>query len=250
MSEARFEDLQAELNEIVGRLERGDVPVDEALELWQRGDELLRLCRERLALAEAESRSSRTGPTTAGLAARPKTQHDVDYQRERTHRRRTCSALCRAGDEDAWRELVERFSRYVYAITTQGFRLAPDEADDVFQDVFARAYERLDTLRSDEALRPWIGQLARRCCLDRLRPSTRAAGGARCPGGSNRRGRPREARGGDRRARGARRSVAGLPGGTRPLFLPRRELSDDRRRARPARRNDRKPDLAVPDTTS
>ena len=52
MSEARFEDLQAELNEIVGRLERGDVPVDEALELWQRGDELLRLCRERLALAE------------------------------------------------------------------------------------------------------------------------------------------------------------------------------------------------------
>ena len=83
------------------------------------------------------------------------------------------AALCRAGDQDAWRELVERFSRYVYAITTQGFRLAPDEADDVFQDVFARAYERLDTLRSDEALRPWIGQLARRCCLDRLRVRAR-----------------------------------------------------------------------------
>ena len=61
MSEARFEDLQAELNEIVGRLERGDVPVDEALELWRRGDELLRLCRERLALAEGriEELSSR-----------------------------------------------------------------------------------------------------------------------------------------------------------------------------------------------
>lgn len=83
------------------------------------------------------------------------------------------AALCRAGDQDAWRELVERFSRYVYAITTQGFRLAQDEADDVFQDVFARAYERLDTLRSDEALRPWIGQLARRCCLDRLRARAR-----------------------------------------------------------------------------
>lgn len=52
MSEARFEDLQAELNEIVGRLERGDVPVDEALELWRRGEQLLLLCRERLALAE------------------------------------------------------------------------------------------------------------------------------------------------------------------------------------------------------
>jgi RNA polymerase sigma factor (sigma-70 family) len=82
-------------------------------------------------------------------------------------------ARCRAGDQGAWRELVERFSRYVYAITTQGFRLTPDEADDVFQDVFTRAYERLDTLRSDEAVRPWIGQLARRCCLDRLRVRAR-----------------------------------------------------------------------------
>jgi exodeoxyribonuclease VII small subunit len=47
-----FEQLQAELEQIVGRLERGDVPVDEALQLWQRGEELLRLCRERLASAE------------------------------------------------------------------------------------------------------------------------------------------------------------------------------------------------------
>jgi RNA polymerase sigma factor (sigma-70 family) len=83
------------------------------------------------------------------------------------------AARCRAGDEDAWRELVDRFSRYVYAIAAQGFRLPPDEAEDVFQDVFSRAYERLDSLRSDEALRPWIGQLTRRCCLDRLRARAR-----------------------------------------------------------------------------
>jgi exodeoxyribonuclease VII small subunit len=47
-----FEQLQAELEQIVGRLERGDVAVDEALQLWRRGEELLRLCRERLATAE------------------------------------------------------------------------------------------------------------------------------------------------------------------------------------------------------
>ena len=64
-------------------------------------------------------------------------------------------------------------SRGTSTRSTQGFRLAPDEADDVFQDVFTRAYERLDTLRSDEALRPWIGQLTRRCCLDRLRSRAR-----------------------------------------------------------------------------
>ena len=82
-------------------------------------------------------------------------------------------ARCRNGDPDAWNALVERFARYVSAIATQAFRLPAHDAEDVFQDVFARVYERLDTLRSDEAIRPWIGQLTRNCCLDLLRSSNR-----------------------------------------------------------------------------
>lgn len=80
---------------------------------------------------------------------------------------------CRAGDEAAWNELVERFSRYVYAIAVQAFRLGPHDAEDVFQDVFARVYEHLGRLRSDEAIRPWIAQLTRRLCIDRLRAGGR-----------------------------------------------------------------------------
>jgi len=75
---------------------------------------------------------------------------------------------CRAGDDRAWNELVERYSRYVYAICTRGFRLGDEDADDVFQDVFTRVYTRLDSLRDPSALRPWIGQLTRRRCLDAL----------------------------------------------------------------------------------
>jgi RNA polymerase sigma factor (sigma-70 family) len=75
---------------------------------------------------------------------------------------------CRAGDTDAWNELVERYSRYVYAIAVRGFRLSDDDAEDVFQDVFTRIYLRLDSLRDDSALRPWIAQLTRRRCLDAL----------------------------------------------------------------------------------
>jgi RNA polymerase sigma factor (sigma-70 family) len=75
---------------------------------------------------------------------------------------------CRADDADAWNELVERYSRYVYAIAVRGFRLSDDDAEDVFQDVFTRIYLRLDTLRDDSALRPWIAQLTRRRCLDAL----------------------------------------------------------------------------------
>ena len=82
-------------------------------------------------------------------------------------------ARCRAGDAAAWNELVERFSRYVFAICTQGFRLADHDAEDVFQDVFARVYAQLDRLRSDASFRPWLAQLTRRACIDRLRAGNR-----------------------------------------------------------------------------
>jgi RNA polymerase sigma factor (sigma-70 family) len=78
-------------------------------------------------------------------------------------------ARCRAGDHEAWNELVERFSRYVYAIAVQAFKLPEHDAEDVFQEVFARAYEHLPKLRDDNAIRPWLAQLARRLCIDRLR---------------------------------------------------------------------------------
>jgi RNA polymerase sigma factor (sigma-70 family) len=82
-------------------------------------------------------------------------------------------ARCRNGDEDAWRELVARFSRYVYAISCQAYRLRQEDAEEVFQEVFARAYQHLGKLRDDEAIRPWIGQLTRRLCIDRLRAGSR-----------------------------------------------------------------------------
>jgi len=94
-------------------------------------------------------------------------------------------ARCRTGDEAAWAELVNRFSRYVYAIATKGFGLRADDAEDVFQEVFARVFERLDTLRDGDALRPWIAQLARRCSIDALRRSGREVPVAEPPEGGD-----------------------------------------------------------------
>jgi RNA polymerase sigma factor (sigma-70 family) len=82
-------------------------------------------------------------------------------------------ARCREGDQAAWSELVNRFSRYVYAIIGQGFGLRAENAEDVFQEVFARAYQHLGRLRDDEAIRPWIAQLTRRLCIDQLRSGSR-----------------------------------------------------------------------------
>jgi len=80
---------------------------------------------------------------------------------------------CRGGDTKAWNLLVERFSRYVYAICSQGFRLSPQDSEDVFQDVFTKVYEQLPRLRDNSAVRPWIAQLTRRACIDRLRLRSR-----------------------------------------------------------------------------
>jgi exodeoxyribonuclease VII small subunit len=49
-----FEQAQRELEAIVNRLESGEAPLDEALKLWERGEELYRLCRERLDNAEGK----------------------------------------------------------------------------------------------------------------------------------------------------------------------------------------------------
>jgi exodeoxyribonuclease VII small subunit len=49
-----FEAAQRELEQIVERLERGQAPLDEAIALWERGEELYRLCLEQLDSAQGK----------------------------------------------------------------------------------------------------------------------------------------------------------------------------------------------------
>ncbi len=50
--EKTFEASLGELEEIVGRLESGDLPLEESLELFEKGIKLSRECRTRLTNAE------------------------------------------------------------------------------------------------------------------------------------------------------------------------------------------------------
>jgi exodeoxyribonuclease VII small subunit len=50
--ERSFEELQKELEDVVTRLERGDVAVDEAIALLRRGEDLYQACAARLEAAE------------------------------------------------------------------------------------------------------------------------------------------------------------------------------------------------------
>ena len=53
-AEQTFEDAQRELEQIVERLERGEAGLDEAITLWERGEELYKLCVGRLDAAQGK----------------------------------------------------------------------------------------------------------------------------------------------------------------------------------------------------
>jgi exodeoxyribonuclease VII small subunit len=54
VSEQSFEDAQRELEQIVERLERGEANLDEAIQLWERGEELYKLCVGKLDAAQGK----------------------------------------------------------------------------------------------------------------------------------------------------------------------------------------------------
>ena len=53
-TEPAFEEAQRELEQIVERLEQGQASLDEALALWERGEQLYAFCRERLDSAQGK----------------------------------------------------------------------------------------------------------------------------------------------------------------------------------------------------
>jgi exodeoxyribonuclease VII small subunit len=49
-----YEEAERELQQIVERLERGDAALDDAIKLWERGEELYRFCAQQLDSAEGK----------------------------------------------------------------------------------------------------------------------------------------------------------------------------------------------------
>lgn len=72
------------------------------------------------------------------------------------------------GDVDAFTALVRRHGGIVraYAVKVLG---SPDAADDVVQDTFVRAWERLDELRDPSAVRAWLMRIASNRAIELLR---------------------------------------------------------------------------------
>ena len=65
------------------------------------------------------------------------------------------------GDQEAWTELVDRFSPLLIGVIRH-YRLSPSQVDDVAQTVWLRLVEHLGDLRQPAALPGWIVTTARR----------------------------------------------------------------------------------------
>jgi RNA polymerase sigma-70 factor (ECF subfamily) len=76
-------------------------------------------------------------------------------------------AAARAGDRVAFGRLYRRYARMVHGIALA--RLRAEDADDIVQEVFVRALDRLDTLRDAHAFGGWLASIAKHLILDLVR---------------------------------------------------------------------------------
>jgi len=77
-------------------------------------------------------------------------------------------ARARQGDEEAFRALVERHSRSVFRLA---FRMTGNEqdAEDVVQESFLRAYKQLDRFESRANFGTWLYRITANCSVDLMR---------------------------------------------------------------------------------
>lgn len=79
----------------------------------------------------------------------------------------TVVARIRAGDRDAFRVLVERYSHMLFV---QSYRILnnEDDAEEVVQETFLRAYRSLPRFEERSNFGTWLYRIAANCALDLL----------------------------------------------------------------------------------
>jgi RNA polymerase sigma-70 factor (ECF subfamily) len=76
----------------------------------------------------------------------------------------------RAGSEEAFRQLVLRFERPVYGLVLRMVH-DPGTAEELAQDVFVKAYRRLETYDPGRRFGSWLFKIAHNTTIDHLRRS-------------------------------------------------------------------------------
>jgi RNA polymerase sigma-70 factor (ECF subfamily) len=73
-----------------------------------------------------------------------------------------------AGDDEAFAELVRRHKRKVFGIAAR-FAHNDHELDDICQEIFVKAYQKLKSFRGEAPFEHWVSRIAVHACYDFLR---------------------------------------------------------------------------------
>jgi RNA polymerase sigma-70 factor (ECF subfamily) len=77
---------------------------------------------------------------------------------------------CLAGDEKAYRELVEQYQARVYSLALRMVRRSED-AEDLTQETFVRMFRALSRYDPARSFAAWLFTIATRLCIDHIRRS-------------------------------------------------------------------------------
>ena len=73
---------------------------------------------------------------------------------------------CLRGNQQAWSSVVEKYKNLVYSAPVK-YRMSPQDAADIFQEVWVDLYEELKNLRKPGALGGWLISVASHKCYQR-----------------------------------------------------------------------------------
>src|SRR5258706_8001946 len=76
------------------------------------------------------------------------------------------------GDQSSYEALIRKYQPRIFA-TVRRYARRPDEVEDIVQEIFTKAWQKLGSYRAEAPFEHWLMRLAVRSCFDFLRAHQR-----------------------------------------------------------------------------
>ena len=94
------------------------------------------------------------------------------YSRQMERSEAECIAAAKRGDAASFEPLIVKYSPRVFA-TARRYARRESEVEDIVQEIWLKAYQKLSSFRGDAPFEHWLMRLAVRTCYDFLRSHQR-----------------------------------------------------------------------------
>jgi RNA polymerase sigma-70 factor, ECF subfamily len=81
---------------------------------------------------------------------------------------------CKDGDDDAFQELMQRYTRAIFSFARQ-YSKNSEDAEDIAQNSFFKAWKNIHQFKEGKSWKPWLFAIARNTALDYIRKKRTSA---------------------------------------------------------------------------